>query len=78
MKRFFTTMLICSAILFSGLVVFATIAPHQFAHGPLFLGLFRLCGAGIFIGMVYLVVKLFSAGMRSSGREGKSEDIHDR
>ena len=69
MKRVFLAVIILSAIVFLGLTAYAGMAPQQFTHHVIVFNLFRLSGAGFFIGMVYLVVWLYRVGTRS-GNQG--------
>jgi hypothetical protein len=65
MKKLINTIFACSSILFLALTGYAGLAPGKFARSAVLLLLVRLSGAGVFIGIVYYVVRLFSLGMRT-------------
>ncbi len=65
MKPIFLTVIVLSAIVFLGLTAYAGMAPQQFTRSVIMLNLFRLSGAGFFIGLVYLIVWLYRIGTRS-------------
>jgi len=65
MKRVFIAVLICNAVVFWGIGIYVLVAPRQFAQSTLLLRLFVLTGLGVFVGLIYLAAKIFSAGMRS-------------
>ena len=66
MKKIVLAFLIVSSAVFLGLIAYAGLAPTGFADSNILLVLFRISGAATFIAVIYLVARLFRAGMRSS------------
>ncbi len=68
MEKILLALLTCAGLVFLGLTIYAGIAPKQFAGNAFLLHLFQSTGAVVFLGIIYLVDRLFVAGIRSARR----------